>query len=106
MIKDADLDIRRVTGVKLANDRTGEVIYTPPEGEALLRDKLANWERFLHDHEELDPLVRMAAGHYQFEAIHPLTLNHLVSKSIYIMKNHTQSGINTKDTLINSLYLR
>ena len=71
MIKDADLDIRRVTGIKLANDRTGEFVYTPPEGEALLRDKLANWERFLHDHEELDPLVRMAAGHYQFEAIHP-----------------------------------
>jgi len=71
MIKDADLDIRRVPGIKLANDRTGEVIYTPPEGEALLRDKLANWERFLHDHEDLDPLVRMAAGHYQFEAIHP-----------------------------------
>lgn len=73
MIKDADLDIRKVTGIKLANDRTGEIIYTPPEGEALLRDKLANWERFLHEHEELDPLVRMAAGHYQFEAIHPFT---------------------------------
>jgi Fic family protein len=73
MIKDTDLDIRRVTGIKLANDRSGEVIYTPPEGEALLRDKLANWERFLHDQEELDPLVRMAAGHYQFEAIHPFT---------------------------------
>jgi Fic family protein len=49
------------------------VIYTPPEGEALIRDLLANWERFLHDEETLDPLVRMAAAHYQFEAIHPFT---------------------------------
>lgn len=73
LIKDTNLDIRRVPGTQLANDRTGEVIYTPPEGEALLRDKLANWERFLHENEELDPLVRMAVGHYQFEAIHPFT---------------------------------
>jgi hypothetical protein len=34
---------------------------------------LANWERFLHEEKELDPLVRMAVGHYQFEAIHPFT---------------------------------
>ncbi len=73
MIKDTALDIRRVPGTKLANDRTGDIIYTPPEGETLLRDKLANWERFLHEQEELDPLVRMAVGHYQFEAIHPFT---------------------------------
>jgi len=70
-IKAADLDIRRTPGTQLINDRTGDVIYTPPEGEACLRDLLANWERFLHNQTELDPLVRMAVGHYQFEAIHP-----------------------------------
>ncbi|MEW6647065.1 MAG: protein adenylyltransferase Fic [Pseudomonadota bacterium] len=70
-LKDADLDIRRVPGTRLINDRSGAAIYTPPEGEALLRDQLANWERFLHQETELDPLVRMAVGHYQFEAIHP-----------------------------------
>ncbi len=70
-IKATDLDIRRAPGTQLMNDRTGEVIYTPPEGEACLRDLLANWERFLHNQTELDPLVRMAVGHYQFEAIHP-----------------------------------
>lgn len=71
--KGADIDIRRVPGTRLANERTGETIYTPPEGEARLRDLLANWERFLHEREELDPLVRMAVGHYQFEAIHPFS---------------------------------
>ncbi|MDP2369087.1 MAG: Fic family protein [Rhodoferax sp.] len=70
-IKAADLDIRRTPGTQLINDRTGEVIYTPPEGEARLRELLANWERFLHNQTDLDPLVRMAVGHYQFEAIHP-----------------------------------
>ena len=73
IIKAADMDIRRTTGTQLANDQTGEVIYTPPDGEARLRDMLADWERFLHADTELDPLVRMAVAHYQFEAIHPFT---------------------------------
>ena len=72
-LKGADMDIRRTPGTQLANDRTGEVIYTPPEGEDRLRTLLANWERFLHNENELDPLIRMAVGHYQFEAIHPFT---------------------------------
>ena len=72
-LKGVDMDIRRTPGTQLINDRTGEVIYTPPEGEARLRDMLANWERFLRNQTELDPLIRMAVGHYQFEAIHPFT---------------------------------
>jgi len=64
-LKGVDMDIRRTPGTQLINDRTGEVIYTPPEGEAHLRDMLANWERFLHNQTELDPLIRMAVGHYQ-----------------------------------------
>lgn len=75
IIKNADLDVRTTPGTKLANPATGEVIYTPPEGEAVLRDKLSNLEHFLYPDEpdELDPLVRMAVMHYQFEAIHPFT---------------------------------
>lgn len=75
VIKNLDLDVRAVPGTKLANPATGEVIYTPPEGQALLRDKLANLERFLYSDppDDLDPLVRMAVMHYQFEAIHPFT---------------------------------
>ncbi len=68
-----NLDVRRVPGTTLVNEGTGEVVYTPPEGEALLRKLLANWERFLHEAEEVDPLIRMAVAHYQFEAIHPFT---------------------------------
>jgi len=72
-IKGQIMDIRRVPGTTLTNQATGKVIYTPPVGEALLRDKLANWERFIHQRTEIDPLVRMAVAHYQFEAIHPFT---------------------------------
>ena len=65
------MDIRRVPGTTLSNPATRDVIYTPPSGEALLRDKLANWERFIHDPTDIDPLICMAVAHYQFEAIHP-----------------------------------
>lgn len=68
-----DLDVRRVPGTALGRAGTREVIYTPPEGEALLRSLLGNWEHFLHEAEEVDPLIRMAVAHYQFEAIHPFT---------------------------------
>jgi Fic family protein len=70
-IKNVELDIRRTPGTVLRNQGTGEVIYTPPEGEGVLREKLANWEKYLHEAEEVDPLIRMAVAHYQFEAIHP-----------------------------------
>ena len=72
-IKGVEMQVRRIPGTALANDKTGELIYTPPVGEALLRDLLADWERFLHGATDLDPLVRMAVAHYQFEAIHPFT---------------------------------
>ena len=70
-LKNRDMDVRRVPGTALKNAATGEVVYTPPQGEALLRGKLANWERFIHDATDVDPLIRMAVAHYQFEAIHP-----------------------------------
>jgi Fic family protein len=72
-IKGADMQVRRIPGTTLTSDRDGQIVYTPPVGEKLLRDLLANWERFLHEAREFDPLVRLAAAHYQFEAIHPFT---------------------------------
>ena len=72
-IKDLELDIRDDSGTTLSNRKTGEVIYTPPKGQKLLRQKLDNWADFMHQHEDTDPLVRMAIQHYQFEAIHPFT---------------------------------
>ena len=72
-IKGVNMTVRKVPGTALANQRNSNVIYTPPEGEALLREKLANWESYLHQQDDIDTLVRMAILHYQFEAIHPFT---------------------------------
>ena len=70
-IKGMELDIRAESGTTLKSRMTGEVIYTPPVGQKLLLEKLDNWTRFMHEETDIDPLVRMAVQHYQFEAIHP-----------------------------------
>ena len=70
-IKGVELDVRNTPGTALVNDANQQVIYTPPEGEDVLRSKLANWERYIHEAVEIDPLIRLAVMHYQFEAIHP-----------------------------------
>jgi Fic family protein len=70
-IKDEALDLRSKPGTTLRNTATGAVIYTPPVGKDVIRDKLVNWQEFLTAHNDLDPLIRCAVQHYQFEAIHP-----------------------------------
>jgi Fic family protein len=71
IIKEVDFGIRKVTGTALKNPTSGEIIYTPPVGESVIRDKLANLEQFIHADDGIDPLIKMAVMHYQFEAIHP-----------------------------------
>lgn len=75
-IKGVEMTVRKVPGTALANDKTGEIISTPPVGEKVLRDLLSNWESFLHEQPDLDPLIRMAVMHYQFEAIHRRQRSH------------------------------
>lgn len=72
-IKSNQAAIRNTPGTQLKNPASGEVIYTPPEGENIIRDKLADLENFIHAQDGLDPLVKMAVIHYQFEAIHPFS---------------------------------
>jgi Fic family protein len=65
---DEPVAVRGVAETVLNQD--GVAIYTPPAGAALER-LIANWERFLETRDELDPLVRMAVAHFQFQALHP-----------------------------------
>jgi Fic family protein len=60
--------------IKANSAGTGKTLYTPPEGENTIRDKLKNLEDFIHnDRDDIDPLIKLALIHYQFEAIHPFT---------------------------------
>ena len=69
LIKQADISIRAIPGVALKNG--ADVVYTPPVGESVIRDKLSDLERYIHVDDGVDPLIKMAVLHYQFEAIHP-----------------------------------
>ena len=71
-IKQNTAGIRTTPGTTLSNTQ-GEVIYTPPSGEQVIREKMANLETFINENDSIDPLIKMAISHYQFEAIHPFS---------------------------------
>ena len=70
-IKDDQSGIRRLPGARIVDFAAGKVVYAPPEGEGLIWEKLKNLEDFIHSGDSMDPLIKLALVHYQFEAIHP-----------------------------------
>ncbi|PKD44011.1 addiction module protein [Rhodohalobacter barkolensis] len=71
IIKETDEGIRTDPGTVIANPNTRKIIYWPPEGEELIRNHLVNLEDYIRTEDGVDPLIKMAVMHYQFEAIHP-----------------------------------
>lgn len=65
------MPLRSMPGTFIGNPSTHEAIYTPPDDVGTIRSLLSNWERFVHESADVDPLIVMAVAHYQFEAIHP-----------------------------------
>lgn len=66
-----DAGVRTQSGTNLANAKTGEVIFTPPQQFEQIEELLSNLERYINEPNNIDPLVNMAIIHYQFETIHP-----------------------------------
>lgn len=64
---------RKLPGTKLLNDQTGEVVYTPPQDYDTIVAFMNNLELFMNDDAimDIDPLIKMAVIHHQFESIHP-----------------------------------
>ena len=105
MIEHNNAGIRKTMGTNLVNSKTGEIIYTPPQEEQEIRDLLKNLEDYINNHDdEIDPIIKMALIHYQFESIHPfydgngrtgrilnvlyLVLNHLLDSPILYLSNY------------------
>ena len=56
----------------MKNEATGEVVYTPPSGESEIVSLMTNLETYMNiDEDSIDPLIRLAIIHHQFESIHP-----------------------------------
>jgi len=68
-----DAGFRKLSGTALKNDRTGEIVYMPPQNHAEIESLMSNLEKFINDDNisDLDPLIKMAIIHHQFESIHP-----------------------------------
>lgn len=64
---------RTTPGTQLKRENDGAVVYTPPQDGQEIIKYMANLERFINDGEisQLDPLIKMAIIHHQFESIHP-----------------------------------
>jgi Fic family protein len=63
--------LRKVPGTVLKNQATGETIYEPPQSAVDVERLMGDLIDFIHAEDELDPLLRMAVAHHQFESIHP-----------------------------------
>ncbi len=73
-LKGREMNIRALPGTKITHEQTGETIYYPPEGPELIHKLLLNMSEYLYDDQvKVDPVIRMAVAHYQFEAIHPFS---------------------------------
>jgi len=72
IIRDKPVQVRKVPGTALKHS-SGKIIYTPPDGEGLLRDLLGNLFNWMNSEDDVHPIIKAAIAHYQFESIHPFT---------------------------------
>ena len=110
---------RKLPGTALKNQRTGDVVYTPPQDYKTIVNLMKNLEKYINDEElnnGVDPLIKMAIIHHQFESIHPfydgngrtgriinilfLVLNDLLDIPILYLSKYI---IDTKDDYYNLL---
>ncbi len=72
IIRNKPVKVRKVPGTAL-QQAPGQIMYTPPDGEKLLRDLLDNLFIWMNSDDQIHPIIKAAIAHYQFESIHPFT---------------------------------
>jgi Fic family protein len=75
ILKRTDEGFRSTPGTALRNDRTGDMVYVPPQNATEIAAHMTRLERFINDDAacDLDPLIKLALIHHQFESIHPFS---------------------------------
>ena len=72
-LKRVDGGFRDTPGIALKNEASGELVYIPPQDGGAVKQHMSKLEAFMNDDAacDLDPLIKMAIIHHQFESIHP-----------------------------------
>ena len=72
ILEENSAGFRAVPGTMLKNSK-GEIIYTPPQDKQIVEQTMENLEQYINDSSmsDIDPLIKMAIIHHQFESIHP-----------------------------------
>lgn len=71
IVKQRDDGLRQLPGTVLRN-AMNEVVYTPPDNAGDIMRLLSNLEKYINTSDDgIDPLIKLAVIHYQFECIHP-----------------------------------
>ncbi len=76
VLKQTTERFRATVGTALKNENTGELVYVPPQERNEVQQHMQDLERFINVEgtlDELDPIVKMAIVHHQFESIHPFS---------------------------------
>ena len=73
LLKQRNDGYRQISGVTIRNMHTGEVVYDPPQDQREIETLMKELANFINEESphDLDPLIRMALIHHQFESIHP-----------------------------------
>lgn len=73
LLKARDDDFRSTPGTTLRQDKTGQIVYVPPQTKGEIIEQMSALEAFINDNSlsDLDPIIKMALIHHQFESIHP-----------------------------------
>ena len=73
IVEQNNAGFRKLPDPQLLNDRTGEVVYTPPQDYETIINLMADLEKFINEDDliDIDPLIKMAVIHHRFESIHP-----------------------------------
>ena len=73
LLKRRDDGFRTTPGTALKNEASGKIVFVPPQDPREIINEMSALERFVNDDDAcaLDPLVKMALIHHQFESIHP-----------------------------------
>jgi Fic family protein len=85
----------------------GKIVYTPPRGKGVIEEKLNNLIDFINDDVayQIDPLLKMIIGHYQFEAIHPFRDGNGRTGRVFNIHYLTKKGLLDLPILFLSRYI-